>query len=184
MSGIMKDQLPTATVFCESFQDALRNDPCVSQVMAQGGTVEDACVALVNKIHCVMTRIIALESIAPKKIQKPDGSVWIWRCPEDLVPVAVGEKGNPEGISGPGFGVLGGRVMSCRAPWSPKEVANLISRQDQDHLHSYTCTSGHTLTPQTDGWICDECGYNQDWCHSCDADGNWPPPQTFSGPAT
>ena len=59
------------------------------------------------------------------------------------------------------------------APWTDEEIANLERRQEQDHLHPYTCACGESLIPTRDGWECDVCSYTQTWCHAADADGSF-----------
>lgn len=36
----------------------------------------------------LIDRIIALESIAPKKMRQADGGYVVWRCPVELIPEA------------------------------------------------------------------------------------------------
>ena len=54
--------------------------------MKAGGTAEDCAVALSVEYDRLVDRVIALDSIAPRKIKLPDGRVLIWRCPDELVP--------------------------------------------------------------------------------------------------
>lgn len=63
------------------------------------------------------------------------------------------------------------------APWTEKQVACLVAWQESSFAHSYTCPNrsdvlhGHQygdiggLKPTTDGWVCLDCDYTQDWAH-------------------
>jgi ribosomal protein L37AE/L43A len=56
-----------------------------------------------------------------------------------------------------------------KAPWTPEQITKLESFQKDHRVHPYTCTAGHShgvLRPTTNGWICDICGYQQDWVSS------------------
>lgn len=74
-----------------SFEDVRLNDPCVYNIMRQGGTVEQCVVALANQKEELFRQLIEAQSISPKKYKLPDGRVMIWRCPDDLVPLTGGE---------------------------------------------------------------------------------------------
>lgn len=71
-----------------SFFQALRSEPIVNRILrSENGSFEDCILALANDRKRLLKRIEELESIAPKKIQAPDGTVMIWRCPDELVPL-------------------------------------------------------------------------------------------------
>lgn len=55
-----------------------------------------------------------------------------------------------------------------KAPWTDEEVIALTLRQQNPTMHEYTCECGKILIPTTNGWICSECDYTQDWCHAFD----------------
>lgn len=59
---------------------------------------------------------------------------------------------------------------SRRAPWSSDEVAALIRHQASSNRHPYTClrSSHRVLVPTTDGWVCLDCDYRQDWARADD----------------
>jgi hypothetical protein len=56
-------------------------------------------------------------------------------------------------------------LIKFHTPWSVEQVECLKRRQDDDNFHQYTCgnDSRHVLVPTTDGWVCPECDYKQDW---------------------
>ena len=55
-----------------------------------------------------------------------------------------------------------------KAPWTKDEVKQLEGRQTTGH--PYTCPehSNNALEPTTEGWVCPNCDYTQDWCHETD----------------
>ena len=68
------------------------------------------------------------------------------------------------------------RTRSLRAPWSSEQIEALRVRQADTTLHPYTCTNGcGVLTPTCDGWICETCGWKQDWCYVSVGRGSSPP---------
>ncbi len=60
-------------------------------------------------------------------------------------------------------------------PFTDEQVQNLISWQEANWIHRYTCPDrsdeGHferngdhgTLVPRVEGLLCVDCGYNQTW---------------------
>lgn len=63
------------------------NDSTVYRMMRDGMSAEAIIVALAKEKHQLMNQVAELKSIAPTKYQLPDGSVVIWRCPDELVPM-------------------------------------------------------------------------------------------------
>lgn len=64
------------------------------------------------------------------------------------------------------------------APWTAVEVASLNAYQAAGVMHPFTCDSddepcASVLVATTDGWICPDCGYTQNWAHEFMADGTW-----------
>jgi hypothetical protein len=66
---------------------AKHTDATVRRILAAAGTEADCVVALVNEKEALVKRLMELESIAPRKIKLPNGTVMIWRCPDHLVPL-------------------------------------------------------------------------------------------------
>jgi hypothetical protein len=69
-------------------------------------------------------------------------------------------------------------MTPLKAPWSDDVVLKLSELQSGARYgHPYTCinrsdgnhhNNGHDLgclVPTTDGWICPDCDYTQDWAH-------------------
>lgn len=71
-----------------SFEDAYLHEPIIQCILRNGGSMEDVAVALAGERNAIIKRLETLESIAPKKTQLPDGTIMIWRCPDDLVPLS------------------------------------------------------------------------------------------------
>ncbi len=65
-----------------------------------------------------------------------------------------------------------------KAPWTEAEVASLNEYQKDGLFHPFTCANRgdglhhetHNqmglLMATTDGWVCQDCDYTQDWAHS------------------
>ena len=69
-----------------SFALAKLTDVTVCTMLKRGATLEEVIGALSAEKKRYVDRIMALESIAPRKVRMPDGSAMIWRCPEELIP--------------------------------------------------------------------------------------------------
>lgn len=64
-----------------------------------------------------------------------------------------------------------------KAPWTEEQVACLNAYQAHGRYHPFTCPNrseeGHqerhgdlgVLVATTDGWVCPDCDYTQDWAH-------------------
>lgn len=71
------------------------------------------------------------------------------------------------------------------APWSRNQVASLNAYQAMGRMHPFTCArrgnGAHrhlwgdvgTLIADSDGWLCLDCDYIQDWAHAFMADWSW-----------
>lgn len=68
-------------------REVVDNDPYVNSIVKQGGTLEMCVVELANQKRELLRRIIELEAIAPKAYRHTDGSVIVWRCPDELIPI-------------------------------------------------------------------------------------------------
>jgi len=72
---------------CLTLREAKERNALVRYILESGGTLEDTVCALVEEYAKLTNRLIKLEYIVPHKIKSPDGSISIWRCPEDLIPL-------------------------------------------------------------------------------------------------
>ena len=54
--------------------------------------------------------------------------------------------------------------------WTPEQIASLQKRQEDSHLHPYTCRChSKNLKPTENGWVCPETGkIIQTWAHAQD----------------
>lgn len=63
-----------------------QQDSTVHRVLDSDGSELDCMEALFNEKQFFIKRLIALESIAPRKFQLPNGDVMVWHCPDSLIP--------------------------------------------------------------------------------------------------
>ena len=68
------------------FETLRRHNPIVAAITRAGGTAEDCAVHLAAQNEKLMSKIIELEGIAPRRYKLDDGRKLIWRCPDHLVP--------------------------------------------------------------------------------------------------
>lgn len=66
--------------------EAARCNGLVNAALRSGMNMDMLAVALVEQNELLVARVMELELIAPKKVRGLDGAVWIYRCPDDLVP--------------------------------------------------------------------------------------------------
>jgi hypothetical protein len=63
-----------------------------------------------------------------------------------------------------------------RAPFTPEQIEALNAWQRNGQVHPYTCgnaqcraehhhVDGSVLVATTTGWVCEHCGYTQEWAH-------------------
>lgn len=70
-----------------NFEDVCYLDATANRIMQAGGTAEDCVVALYERIQIMTTRLMELDSIAPRAYKTADGTLLVWRCPDALVPI-------------------------------------------------------------------------------------------------
>jgi|GEM_PF-3334972 len=70
----------------ERFQ---QTDALVRGGKQSGASDAQIACALARMNRALVDRLMRLEAIAPRKIQLPDGTVIVWRCPDELVPASV-----------------------------------------------------------------------------------------------
>jgi hypothetical protein len=71
-----------------TFNEACHNDILVYRLVREGVPLGSIIGAMASRHVEMIERIIELDSIAPKKIILPDGTIRIWRCPEELIPAS------------------------------------------------------------------------------------------------
>lgn len=77
------------------WERAKHNDATVAKGLKAGEGLETIIGYLAAEKEWMMKRLIALESIAPRKITLPDGRVMVWHCPDDLIPEAPNVRTQP-----------------------------------------------------------------------------------------
>lgn len=70
----------------KEFVEVYHTFPEVHQAVTRGATPEAIIVLMAKEIKRLRGRVFELEMIAPRKIQKDDGTWMVWRCPAELVP--------------------------------------------------------------------------------------------------
>ncbi len=75
------------TIRYTTYEAAKANSAIVYSVASAGLSHEEIIVALVNEVEAMTRQMIALEEIAPKAVRKKDGTVFVWHCPNELIPV-------------------------------------------------------------------------------------------------
>ena len=70
----------------DEFERIKRTDVVVHSMLRRGCSLEDIIVMLCKERDVILKRTLELEQIAPRKIVLPDGTVYIWRCPDSMVP--------------------------------------------------------------------------------------------------
>lgn len=56
-----------------------------------------------------------------------------------------------------------------KAPFTPEQVVKLNHFQQSGRFHPFTCgndSSHRVLVATPDGWVCEDCSYQQNWAHS------------------
>lgn len=82
-----KSPLDAATCSPSSFDEARLTDATVNKGMKYGATKEEIITQLVREKNALMKQLVSLEMIAPKRYRKPDGSEWVYHCPNHLIPL-------------------------------------------------------------------------------------------------
>ena len=70
----------------DSFSRACSNDVTVHRMLEQGKTLAEIIGQLAEEKEKYLAVISRLELIAPRKLTLPDGRIFVWRCPDHLVP--------------------------------------------------------------------------------------------------
>lgn len=70
-----------------TFADCLRNDSTVYHLKKRGASLEEIIAALCAEKEQQRKRILELDSLTPKKTILKDGTVMVWQCPIELIPV-------------------------------------------------------------------------------------------------
>lgn len=79
-----------------NFNEVSRVDPLVYEMINRGATSQQIIVAMSERNQKMLARLFELESICPRKRRMRDGTVYIWRCPDDLIPIEELSPGSCE----------------------------------------------------------------------------------------
>lgn len=80
---------PFAEARCyASMRDVYVNEPLVQKILSNEGRHEDCIVALANLAQQLRKKVIELECVAPRKIVTKEGKVYVWHCPDHLIPAS------------------------------------------------------------------------------------------------
>lgn len=66
---------------------AAMQDPLVHAMVRAGCSQEEIIEALVKQKQALTEQAMRLYRIVPFRIKTPNGKTYIWRCPDDLVPM-------------------------------------------------------------------------------------------------
>jgi len=64
-----------------------KHDSAVSSMLDAGMSLEEIIVALSREREQTHRQLLKLISLVPKKVISPDGKVYVWHCPDELIPV-------------------------------------------------------------------------------------------------
>jgi hypothetical protein len=70
-----------------TYDNAIQLEPLAFHYQAGRTSAEEAITRLVEQKQELLKQIRTLQSIAPKRIMAPDGKVYVWHCPDELVPI-------------------------------------------------------------------------------------------------
>lgn len=70
----------------ESLEHVKFNDPTAYAILVQNGSLETLVVALANEKKLLQKQVCDLSLLVPRKIRMADGSIYIYRAPEHLIP--------------------------------------------------------------------------------------------------
>jgi hypothetical protein len=79
----------------EAFALARMKDPTLNRMLQSDRALEEIIIELLNEKTKLVAQVMALETIAPRRIKLPDGSVRVWRCPDEFVPLIPGQPNPP-----------------------------------------------------------------------------------------
>lgn len=69
-----------------TLHEAARHVPLLYTAMRNAVPMDEVILALVDQLDMMKARVMELELICPKKVRGPEGTVWVYRCPDNLIP--------------------------------------------------------------------------------------------------
>ena len=70
-----------------TYHQMLAQSTVARNILTAGGSTEDVAVALYEELQRMTNRAVDLAAIAPFKVRAKDGREFIWRCPDEHVPL-------------------------------------------------------------------------------------------------
>lgn len=86
MNNVNLPSLSASTAPAALLKAAYDNDGTVNRMLRNNEPLEQIINVLVREKQLAQKIILDLESIAPRKIKMPDGTVMLWHCPVELIP--------------------------------------------------------------------------------------------------
>lgn len=68
------------------FQEAAHRDATLCRMLSERRSYEEIIVQLVKEKNDWFNKYLEADSLAPKKIQSPEGVTFVWHCPDELIP--------------------------------------------------------------------------------------------------
>ena len=75
-----------------TYEDLLLTSATARHVIMSGGSAEDVAVALYAEVQLMTNRAVELSAIAPFRVRAQDGTEYVYRCPDHLIPLRGGER--------------------------------------------------------------------------------------------
>lgn len=61
-------------------------DPLINEALHRGANMDEIVHVMFVRHEAMMKRLMELESICPKRMKGPDGKIYVWHCPDELIP--------------------------------------------------------------------------------------------------
>jgi hypothetical protein len=75
----------------EVLNAAAHREPLAAMLYRSDAPVDLVLASILNELarlkKTTSSRILELENIAPKAYRMPNGSIMVWRCPDELIPI-------------------------------------------------------------------------------------------------
>jgi hypothetical protein len=70
-------------------QELFYTEPAFNSAIRCGYSMEECVVMLAGMLKDTRNQLESVQAIAPRKIQTPDGKIYVWHCPDELIPVTL-----------------------------------------------------------------------------------------------
>ena len=75
-----------------TYEDLLRTSATARHVVMSGGSAQDVAVALYAEVQLMTKKAVELSAIAPFRVRAKDGREYVYRCPDEFVPMREGKQ--------------------------------------------------------------------------------------------